>query len=81
MESDRRSDYGGRSVVSSLANFLHVDFNHFSFATNRKPQVKRVKLKVKKAAYYKLIFSSRSASATATVLRADIAVRYGSGVK
>lgn len=81
VESDRRSDYGGRSVVSSLANFLHVDFNHFPFATNRKPQVKRVKMKVKKAAYYKLIFSSRSASATATVLRADIAVRYGSGVK
>ena len=44
-------------------------------------QVKRVKLKVKKAVYYKLIFESRSASATATVLRADIAARYGSGVK
>ncbi|MBR4869568.1 MAG: hypothetical protein IKU12_02170, partial [Oscillospiraceae bacterium] len=81
VESDRRSDYGARSVVSSLANFLHVDFNHFSFATNRKPQVKRVKLKVKKAAYYKLVFTSRSASATATVLRTDIAVRYGSSVK
>lgn len=81
VESNRRSDYEERSVVSSLANFLHVDFGHFSFATNRKPQVKRVKLKVKKAAYYKLIFESRSASATATVLRADIAARYGSGAK
>ncbi len=81
VESNRRSDHGTRSVVSSLANFLHVDFNHFSFATNRKPQVKRVKIKVKKAAYYKLVFSSRSASATATVLRADIGVRYGSAVK
>ena len=80
-ESNRRSDYDGKTVVSSLANFLHVDFGHFSFATNRKPQVKRVKMKVKKAAYYKLIFKSRSASATATVLRTDIAARYGSGVK
>jgi len=58
-----------------------VDFNHFSFATNRKPQVKKVKMKVKKATFYRLIFKSNSASATATVIETDIRLRYAGNVK
>ena len=81
VESDRRSDYPEKVVASSLATFNHVDFSHFSFATNRKPKVQRVKMKVKKATFYKLIYKSKSASATATVLQTDIQLRYAGNVK
>ena len=58
-----------------------MDFNHFSFRTNHKAQVKRLKLKVKKATFYRLVFKSVSASATATVLETDIQLRYAGNVK
>ena len=80
-QSNRRSDYPEKIVASSLATFSHVDFNHWSFRTNRKPQVDRLKLKVKKATFYKLIFKSYSASATATVLETDVQLRYAGNVK
>ncbi len=80
-ESNRRSDYPKKMVSAGLSNFTHVDFNHWSFGTNRKPQVIRVKLKVKKATFYKLIFASHSASATATVLQVDVAFRMAGKVK
>ena len=81
VDSDRRSDYPSKTVAYSLFTFAHVDFAHFSFNTNRKPQVARLKMKVKKATYYRLIFKSRSASATATILQADISLRYAGSVK
>ena len=80
-ESDRRSDYPEKAVAYNLANFSHVDFNHFSFATNRKPKTKRLKIKVKKAAFYRLVFRLKSASATATVIETDVQVRTGGTVK
>lgn len=80
-ESNRRSDYPDKVVAYSLATFLHVDFGHFSFGTNSKPQVKRVRMKVKKATFYKLVFKSNSASATATIIETDIRLRYGGTVK
>ena len=81
VESNRRSDYPEKQVAYSFATFSHADFNHWSFRTNRKPQVKRVKMKVKKATFYKLIFKSISASATATVLETDVQLRYAGNVK
>ena len=80
-ESNIKSDYPDKLISSGLSTFLNVDFNHWSFGTNRKPQLIRAKLKVKKATYYKLIFYSVSASATATILSADIQVRYTGNVK
>lgn len=81
VESDRKSDYPEKVVAYSLSTFSHVNFAHFSFATNRKPKVRRVKMKVKKATFYRLIFKSLSASATATVIEADIQMRYAGSVK
>lgn len=81
VETDRRSDYPKKTVSAGLSSFSHVDFGHFSFGTNRKPKVRRVKMKVKKATFYKLIFESRSASATATLLETDIQLRYAGNVK
>lgn len=80
-ESNIKSDYPDKLITAGLATFLNMDFNHWSFGTNRKPQLIRAKLKVKKATYYKLIFYSVSASATATILSADIQVRYTGNVK
>jgi hypothetical protein len=80
-ETNRRSDYPEKVVASSLATFSHVDFRHFSFNTNRKPQTERIKMKVKKATFYKLVFKSFSNSATATILETDIHLRYGGNVK
>jgi hypothetical protein len=79
--SNRRSDYPEKVVASSLSTFTHVNFAHWSFGTNRQPQVKRVKLKVKKATFIKLVFVSTSASDTATILSVDDAVRTGGKVK
>lgn len=80
-QSNRTSDYADKVVASSLMTFTNIDFNHWSFATNRQPQTERVKLKVKKFTYYRLILTSISSSATATVLGADIKVRYAGNVK
>lgn len=81
VETNRRSDYPEKMVSSGLVTFCHADFAHWSFGTNRKPQVRRVKMKVKKATFYKLIFKSNSASSTATVLETDVQLRYTGNVK
>lgn len=81
VETNRRSDYQDVTVASSQATFAHVDFNHFSFGTNRKPQVRRVRMKVKKATFYKLIFKSNSSSATVTILETDVMLRYAGKIK
>lgn len=81
VETNRRSDYPEKTIAYNLATLTHVNFNHFSFKTNKKPQVKRVKMKVKKATFYRLIFKSNSASATATIIETDIALRYAGNVK
>ena len=81
VQSNRKSDYDDKIVSSALMTFSHMSFEHFSFATNRHPQVKPIKLKVKKFTYYSLILTSLSSSATATVLGTDIKVRYADNVR
>ena len=63
-------------VASRLSTFDPANFAHWSFSVNRKPHMKKLKIKAKKFVFYKLIFKSSSASSTATVLAADIRVRY-----
>lgn len=81
VETNRRSDYPEKVIAAGFASLTHADFAHWSFGTNRKPQVRRVKMKVKKATFYKLVFKSLSASATATVLETDVQLRYTGNVK
>ena len=81
VETDRRSEYAEKTITRSVTSLSNVDFAHFSFRTNRKPGVDRLKIKVKKATFYKLIFKSDSAISTATVLGADVMVRYAGNVK
>lgn len=80
-QSNRKSEYVKRDVTAGLSSFANVNFAHWSFGTNRKPQVYRVKLKVKKFTFYKLIFTSKSVSSTATILATDFQIRYTGNVK
>lgn len=80
-QSNRKSDYMEKEVTYGLASFQNANFAHWAFGTNRKPQVQRVRMKVKKFTFYKLIFRSVSASATATVLGVDFQVRHTGNVK
>ena len=76
VQTDRSSSYTEKMVTSSLANFAHVNYAKWSFATNRKPQMSRLKIKAKKFVFYKLIFRTSAADSTATILAADIRVRF-----
>ena len=80
-QSNRKSEYVKKEVAAGLSTLTNADFAHWSFRTNRKPQVQRVRLKVRKFTFYKLILSSCSASAAATVLAADFRVRYAGNVR
>lgn len=80
-ESNRRSGYPEKLVSANLSTLAHVDFGHFSFVTNRKPQVRRLKIKVKKAAFYRLIYKSHDKSATCTVIETDVQLRFAGNVK
>ncbi len=81
MKSNRKSDYMVRTISSGLSTFSNMNFAHFSFGTNREPQVRRVRVKVKKFTYATLIFFSKSKSATATILGVDFKIRYTGDVK
>ena len=76
VQTDRSSSYTEKMITSSLAAFAHANFARWSFATNRKPQMSRLKIKAKKFVFYKLIFRSNTPDTTATILAADIRVRF-----
>ena len=76
VQTDRSSSYTEKLVSSSLANFAHVNYAKWSFATNRKPQMSRLKIKAKKFVFYKLVFRTSAADSTVTILAADIRVRF-----
>lgn len=80
-QSDRKSDHAVRDAAAGLTTLSNVDFGHWSFRTNRKPKTRKVRLRVKRFNFLKLIFSSCSASATATVLGADLRLRSAGRVR
>ena len=81
VQTDRKSNYTEKLASSQLASFNPATFAHWSFATNRQPQMERMKIKAKKFVFYKLIFKSNEADATATILAADIRVRMTGDAK
>lgn len=94
-ESDRRPDYADKACSNTTTGlFDDVDFEEFSFETYSVPRVKRMKLKVKKFVYYKLIVTSGGGEqiyvqvlnndhghGIVTVLNIDQRVRFGSDAK
>ena len=76
IRTDRKAEYSEKIVTSSLGTFVHANFGGWSFLTNYRPQMHRLKLKAKKFVYYTLIFSNDSLDETATITAADIRVRF-----
>jgi hypothetical protein len=74
--TDKKSSYAEKVVASSLSTFDAANFADWSFRTNRKPFMTRLKIKAKKFVFYKLVFQTDSPDTTATILAADIRVRY-----
>ena len=80
-QTDKKSEFTERIIESRLSTFEHMDFEAFSFATNRKPQVKKLKLKAKKFAFLKIIFKTKDLYTSATVLSVDPKIRETGYVK
>ena len=59
-----------------MMTFGSADFRRWSFNTNRKPHTTRLKIKAKKFTYYKLILEYSGTNTTATVVAADMRIRY-----
>lgn len=76
VQTDRKSVYTERLVSSSLISFRNANFSRWSFISNRKPRMTRLKIKAKKFVFYKLIFASTAPDTTATILTADMRVRF-----
>ena len=62
-------------------DWANVNFRAWCFNTNSRPSVHRVRLKVKKFVYYKIIITSGSTFGDVTVLGIDQKVRYTGNVK
>ena len=76
IETDRKADFSKKIVSKNMSTFTKANFGNWSFATSRRPEMERMKLKAKKFTYYKLIFTNDSANTTAAVTSADVRVRY-----
>lgn len=64
-QSDRRPDYAKKLCSNTTTGlFDDTDFSELSFETYAVPRVKRMKLKVKKFVYYKLMFESAGSGKT-----------------
>lgn len=81
VQTDKKSVYTEKVVQRKMATFDNMNFADFSFQTNHKPFMQRLKIKAKKFTYYKLIFKSDSDDTSATVVAVDLRVRFNGYVK
>lgn len=79
--TDRRETYMEKSIHSDVFNFETLNFENFTFSLDQSPKIRRIRLKVKKFVYYKLIFRVEEPGARATILGFDQQVRFSSMVK
>lgn len=81
ISTDKKSEYTERVVDNSLIDFWNINFGDFSFRVNRKPQIKKLKIKAKKFAFLKFILKSNEKDSSATVLLIDPKIRETGYVK
>ena len=79
--TDKKSEYTERVIDNSLIDFWNINFADFSFLINRKPQIKKLKIKAKKFAFLKFILKSQEPDSSATVLLIDPKIRETGYVK
>lgn len=80
-KTDKRDDYLEKTVTNSLFGWNNIYFSDFTFNLNDKPKIHRVRLKVKKFIYYKLVFKIEKDGATGTILGVDQKIRFASMAK
>jgi hypothetical protein len=80
-ETDRRTEYVEKTVAANVFGWPNMNFPNWTFDVNDTPKTRRVRLKVKKFVYYKLIFKAGNNGSKATVLGYDQQVRFGSMAK
>lgn len=79
--SDRKSKYAEKSIRSELFDYGKINYAKWSYDASAAIRTRRIKLKVKKAIFYKLIIQVTEPGAKATVLGFDQLVRFTSLVK
>ena len=79
--TDRREEYMQKAITANVFSWTGADFRWWTFNTNTAPKINRIRLKVKKFVYYKLILKVETPGAQATVLGYDQTVRFGSMAK
>ena len=79
--TDKRDDYMEKTIEQNVFNWEYTDFANWTFDVNDTPRIRRVRLKVKKFVYYKLIFRVDSPGAKTTVMGYDQQVRFASMAK
>lgn len=79
-ESDKRSEYATKGLNYNVFSFDGLDFSNFTFETMLAPKIKRIRIKVKKFVYYRLVLRNQPGR-RATVLGYDQKIRYGSMAK
>lgn len=79
--SDRKSNYAEKTIRSELFDYGKINYAKWSYDASSAIRTRRVKLKVKKAIFYKLIIKVNEPGARATVLGYDQLVRFTSLVK
>jgi hypothetical protein len=70
-----------KTVFYKLITFIQANFADWSFRTGRRPQTKRVRMKLKNFTYFTPILESNSENQTANVLSLSMSVRIGGEVK
>lgn len=79
--TDKREEYLEKEITTNLFSFDNFSFDNLTFDTNTTPRIHRIRLKVKKFVYYKLIFEVNTPGARATVLGYDQEVSFASMAK
>lgn len=80
-ETDKRSEYAKKQIANNVFSFASLDFADMSFNTASTPKIRRMRIKVKKFVYYRLIFRTYKSGQRATLLSYDQKIRYGSMAK
>lgn len=80
-ETDKRADYLEKTIRNNVFLWPSTTFKNWTFNTNNTPQINRVRLKVKKFVYYKLVLKVTEKGAKTTVLGYDQQVRFASMAK
>jgi hypothetical protein len=80
-QTDRRTEYVEKLVSANVFGWPAMNFVNWTFDVNDTPKIRRVRLKVKKFVYYRLVFRAGANGSKATVLGYDQQVRFGSMAK